>query len=414
MIPYFFPPMGGPRSIRMSYIAKYLNKWSWKVDVLSTFYNNYHEYDESIQKILPSGVGIYRSYDGPLDALEHFFCIDQQNYKVPSKISKTIRFIKKNLLIPDDSASWLPFAVFMGIKLIAKNKYDLIFTSSFPFSSHVVGYILKKLYNIPWIAEFSDPWSYNPITKRSGLEFIINKEIEETILRGTDGVIFMTDKTRQLYLERFGFLKENKTLVVPSGYDLDDYSTYIDEPKDKFTILYAGTIRKRTNILISFFKAINYLSSTMDDFNRDYEVLMVGKTKKEILPFLTEKTILTGYVNFLESLNYMKKSCVLLLLGNEGGVQIPSKVYYYLGAKRPILAILGDEYDPLKSCLSDINRVVIVNGFEKEIAVALANLYSLFKSGTLFKSFDLSDIEKFTWEYSLMSLNSFFKKAIEV
>ncbi len=414
MIPYLFPPIEGPRSIRMSYIANYLCKWDWNVDVLSVYYNNCYKYDKSLLKILSSKINIHRCYNGPLDALKHLFCIKQLNSKTLLGFSKFISSLKMKLLIPDSNVSWLPFAVLRGANLIAKNKYDIIFTSSFPYSSHIVGYILKKLYKIPWVAEFSDPWSFNPINKPLGLKFIVNKELEELILKETDGLVFMTDETKQLYLEKFDFLQENKALVIPSGYEPKDYPDNVNNFQNKFTILYAGTIGKRINILKSFFKAVNYLASTIDDFNKDYEVLLIGNIGKEVIPFLTKKIVSIGYVDFLESLDYMKRSCVLLLLGNEGNVQIPSKVYNYLGAKIPILAILGNEYDPLKNLLKGINRVIIVNDSEKEIAESLAHLYSLFKSEMLFKSFDFSDIEQFTWKYLLKSLDSLLKKVMGV
>lgn len=394
----------------MSYIAKYLNKWGWKVDVIPTYYNSYYEFDDSIAKLLPSKINIYRAHDGIISSLLQIFGIDKQVGKPIRKISLIARFLKRKLLFPDESLSWVPFASYKALNLINKNWYDVIFTSSFPFSSHLVGYVLKKITKIPWIAEYSDPWAYNPITKRSRIKFLVSKALEEKLLKETDAIVFMTGKTKKLYLDKFNFLTENKTLVIPSGYDDNDYSDYKNEAIDKFTILYAGTIRGRTNIFVSFFNAIKYLSSLMDDFRKDHEVIIIGKMKKELASFLTEKTVFVGYVNFFESLSYMKKACVLLLLGNEGGVQIPSKVYHYLGAKKPILAILGDENDPLKERLANINRVIIVNGSEKEIAETLLHLYCLFKSRTLFKSYDFSDIEEFTWEYSLKPLDNFLKK----
>lgn len=42
--------------------------------------------------------------------------------------------------------------------LINNDKPDILLSVSSPFESHLVGYLLKRKCNIPWITFFSDPW----------------------------------------------------------------------------------------------------------------------------------------------------------------------------------------------------------------------------------------------------------------
>jgi len=56
---------------------------------------------------------------------------------------------------------WKESAVTAGLELIKSEHIDVIFSSFGPTVDHIIGERLHKLTNIPWVAEFRDPWAYN-------------------------------------------------------------------------------------------------------------------------------------------------------------------------------------------------------------------------------------------------------------
>jgi len=110
-------------------------------------------------------------------------------------------------------------------------------------------------------------------------------------------------------------------------------------------------------------------------------------------PIITFK----GFTGHAEALRALAESDVLVLWGNRGGLQVPAKVFEYIGARRPILAVLGDEDDPLQPILAGLNRGIMVPNREEEIVPAVLNLCSLWREGSLDRSFDLDDRPEYQW-----------------
>ncbi len=413
-----FPPINAARSIRMCYVTKYLSKLGWNIDVITRSSSYADTYDESLLRLLPKEINVYRSYSGILNAAIYASKFNKQLDKyIPHQILKeTSRIIKgfqRRILIPDETLNWVPFAVYRALQLIKRNNYDILYSNALPFTSHIVGYIIKRMTGITWLLEYGDPFSYNTVLKLSKTKFKIYRLLEEIVLKSANGIILMTEQTRSIYLEKFRFLDPERLFVVPSGYDQDDYPDSNSSINGKFKILYTGSLGTRVKRLDTFFNVIKRLSMTLDGFCENHEIILMGYMKKnEVFNMQTEQTKVVGTVNFLDALGYMKSANVLLLIGNEGGLQIPSKAYYYLGAKKPILVILGNNDDPLKQHLADIDRVITAQNDEQEIADVLKKLYELWQKGILNSAFDYCDIDKYTWETSLKSLNNFIEDHI--
>lgn len=62
---YFFPPLGGPRSLRWLNLVKVLSERGWTIDVL-TVEPSLHDsfYDAGLLKELPPAIRVTRSFPG--------------------------------------------------------------------------------------------------------------------------------------------------------------------------------------------------------------------------------------------------------------------------------------------------------------------------------------------------------------
>lgn len=141
---------------------------------------------------------------------------------------------------------------------------------------------------------------------------------------------------------------------------------------------------------LSLWKAISEISKENDAFAADYQIQFVGKIAPEVRDCLEEYQIKNsrdiGYVSHQEVAKYQQKSQVLLLAVNNvksaKGV-ITGKIFEYLQAKRPILAI-GPTNGDLAEILKETNSGIIVNfndvaNLKKEIL----QLYTSFIKGNL-------------------------------
>ena len=212
-VAYQFPPMGGPGVQRSYNFVKELDQAGYspivftisEVDIESAKYQK----DFSLLEKLPSNINIVRIQSG-------------QNFKLVEKLIKwRIYRLFWYVLYPlfwEKMARW-PFIAYKQAKqIIIDNKLDLVYTSSGPFSSLVLGYLLKKRLGIKWVADLRDPytdayaWSYP-----SKLHWMVSRIWEKWILSKVDELIVNTPEVKKLYIKR-NILPESKINVITNGY----------------------------------------------------------------------------------------------------------------------------------------------------------------------------------------------------
>jgi glycosyltransferase involved in cell wall biosynthesis len=116
------------------------------------------------------------------------------------------------------SAMW-PFKTFKTAeKLINQHDIKLVYTSSGPFSSLILGAILKRRLNIQWVADMRDPftdayaWSYP-----SKWHWYFCRFFEKRLLNRCDELIVNTPEVKKLYLKR-GIKSASSITVITNGY----------------------------------------------------------------------------------------------------------------------------------------------------------------------------------------------------
>ena len=91
----------------------------------------------------------------------------------PEKKEGISVWIRGNFFIPDARRFWIKPSVRFLRKYLQENPVDAIISTGPPHSMHLIAWRLKKHFNIPWIADFRDPWTeidfYNQLrlTRRS-------------------------------------------------------------------------------------------------------------------------------------------------------------------------------------------------------------------------------------------------------
>ena len=416
LVSYHFPPMSDSRSIRMFYFAKYLCKLGWNVDILTakSKIEESNFFDGTLQD-LKTSLRIYRTH---LDLITSLLSNKPYESIAINKglSSKTkIKRLIKYFLFPDKYIGWLPYALPKGISLVKINDYDVILSCSSPNTSHLISYILSSLSKKPLVLEYGDLWAFNPFSEIPKIILKIHYLLEKLILQKASKVIVTTKEIKENYLSNFRFLKEKDVEFLYSGYDREDLNSIkSNNPSSKFCLIHTGNIYSQRSSLKYLFNALSQLITEDKRFRQYFNLIFVGSVwRSEYLP-----EELKDYVHFEErvplskSIEYMKRATVLLLLGNEGGLQVPLKTFFYIGVKKPILTILGDSRDPLKF-LDEYNRGLVVENEEKKIKSALCGLFNLWRNGGITNEFDLSDLPGMFWSERINKLNNILNNLLK-
>jgi glycosyltransferase involved in cell wall biosynthesis len=107
----------------------------------------------------------------------------------------------KQVTFPDAQIGWYPAAAAGGTRLLRHGTFDLIFSSAFPITSHLVAWTLKKRSGLPWVAEFRDPWSDDPDFRAVSTPAL---RVERAIAAKADAVVLPSPTFAEYYASRWG------------------------------------------------------------------------------------------------------------------------------------------------------------------------------------------------------------------
>ncbi|MBK8489273.1 MAG: hypothetical protein IPL48_16005 [Bacteroidetes bacterium] len=66
---------------------------------------------------------------------------------------------ERNFFIPDARKFWIEPSVKFLLKYISDKPVDIIISTGPPHSMHMIALALKQKTELPWIADFRDPWT---------------------------------------------------------------------------------------------------------------------------------------------------------------------------------------------------------------------------------------------------------------
>jgi len=371
LITFNFAPRASSPAIRTVNLAKHLvveghvlEVLTYDVDTLTLF----SPYDELLSRKVPDEMIITRICAGPLRRW-----LTKRKSR-GSDVQTTKSQLSKNpvtsILIPDPHVESVVTFYKSAKQIIDRFHPDVIMTHGYPFSAHIVGYLLKKKYpEIFWVADYGDPWSGTPISElyRPCWRVWLDHKIEHHLLKYVDLVTVTTKPTKELYIRQFPQITQ-KIDLVPMGYDPDDFAEINMFQRDakerlKLWCVYTGRLYSQARDPLPFFKAIESLLSKYPEINKSLSIIFVGEIEDCLLTVINRSPArgifkIIPWVPFEESVAWMKSADYLLLFGNRGEMQIPGKIFQYMGANKPIVLFYETKQDPtlavLEKCTSSL------------------------------------------------------------
>lgn len=312
------------------------------------------------------------------------------------------------------------------LKFAKDKKVNLIFSSSPGATAHLIGSFVAKSLKIPWVADFRDPWSTNIILSRYGvlmkLNLLINRIIEKKTLKIADAITTVTEGL----CEDLKRLHNKPTYVIRNGFEPEDFenaeSFQLPFEKGKINIVYTGRIYPLESDPSLVFRAVKELDNQGLIDKRNIVFHFWGRyiqlLKSLVTKYNLEKQVrlYDEYLPYKRSLFCQKNADILLLLSSptpESGKILPAKLFEYLGARRPILAIAypGGEID---KTLKQTNAGYVVASLEECKAVFLKLYDEFIKKGHIECNSDYDFVLKNYTRYEMTrKLAEIFDKVIE-
>ena len=396
IITYYWPPAGGPGVQRWLKFVKYLPDFDIEPIVFIPENPNYPIIDSELQKdINPNTIIIKNPISEPYKLASIFSKKTTNaissgiipNKKKQSFLDKFLLYVRGNFFIPDARIGWVKPSVSVLENYIKEHPVDLIITTGPPHSLHLIGLELKNKLNCKWFADFRDPWTsigYHKqlkLTERSKEKHL---KLEKEVLNTADHILVTSPTTKN----EFTKLTHKPITVITNGYDVE----YIQKkPLDsKFSIAHIGSFLSERNPRI-FWKALSELIKENKDFKEDFELKLIGKVSQEILDVVSEFKLSNylnnlGYLSHNQALIEQRSSQVLLLVeidSEETVGIIPGKLFEYMAAERPILAI-GPEGADFSNIIKETNSGTFFTYDQKdEIKEQIVKLYDFYKQNEL-------------------------------
>ncbi|UCG29772.1 MAG: glycosyltransferase [candidate division WOR-3 bacterium] len=325
IISYYWPPLGGPGSLRPLKFAKYLPAFGIKPFVITRKDVAYHSYDREIQEDV-KGMEVLRT--GSMDPARLLYILGMRKYNV----SRWHGSIKCTINFPDNKTPWVPFAY----SAARKTNFDYVFVTAPPFSAFITGYYIARSSGKPLIVDFRDAWlefPFMPYRGRLQKEFVRNWE--RKIVEVARLIVVVDDNIKNSLLRRYPQIKE-KIWVIPNGFDPDDFRQ-TEEP-DRFTISYLGTVRAERDPECILKAIAQFMSQNRLDKDK-IRFRFIGHIEEYFRKKIKKYSFVecTGHLSYKKAISTFCNSHVAVLVTTGSEYFFPSRQNEYLASGLPVI-----------------------------------------------------------------------------
>ena len=341
MIAYHYPPMRGSSGIQRTLkFSQYLPDSGWQPMVLSAHPRAFVNPGNDQIGDIPDSVLVRRAF--ALDTSRHL--------SIRGSYPGT-------LALPDRWVSWWFGAVPAGWSMIRKYRPEVIW-STYPIATaHLIGLTLQRLTGLPWVADLRDPmtdegYPSNRLTRR------VYQWIEKKTIRHCARAVCTTPGAIETYRRRFPEIPASRFALIENGYDEDNFADAASDiapgvaDSKRLVLVHSGVIYPSERDPEPLFQALAALLEMGKIGPDNFQLVLRATGHDDYLAKLIARYNIGGvvtlapHVPYREALSEMLSAGGLLILqASNCNHQVPAKLYEYLRARRPILALtdpLGD------------------------------------------------------------------------
>lgn len=347
----FYAPYNEVGSYRVTKFSKFLAKNNIKQYIFTANFNT--NINANLYNDIPKTAEIFRKNIN-IPEIKSLSAVNKKK-----GLLNSLKFLIKDLLFSPDKYIWWSLAYLPKmIKLIKKEKIDIIMACGDPFSTFVTAYFVKKICGIPLIIDFRDPWKNHLINlKQSFIRRFFDAFWEKRCVLSADLIISVTE---QIVNDLRKYKSKGKVIKLSNGFDIDDFSHLKNVPEkqtdNELIILYTGKYSIKyqdynpDKVIEIFLKFKN--KNDLDNV----KLIFVGKTDQETLDMyknISEKVVFHQLLPRDKVIAMQKDADILLHyhypMVRENAISV--KMYEYALCGKPIISLntcKGDLFNFLK------------------------------------------------------------------
>lgn len=341
MVAYHFPPLAGSSGIQRTLrFVQHLPAFGWEPAVLTADPRAYERTSDDLNADVPPGVPVVRAF--ALDAARQL-----------SVAGRYPGFLAR----PDRWMTWQYAAVRAGMRLIRTWRPDVIW-STYPIATaHLISSALHRRSGLPWVADFRDPMAQEgyPADPKTWDSY---KRIEEDALSHAQFSVFTTPGAARVYRERYPECAR-RIEVIENGYDEESFAGLaIDATSHEplhpgaITLLHSGIVYPSERDPSQLFAALASLLDSGSLRTGDLRIRFRAAAHDAMLNELARRHRVQDLIEVMPAIPYraaldemLRADALLILQASNCNEQIPAKLYEYLRAGRPILALTDPRGD---------------------------------------------------------------------
>lgn len=343
-----FPPINAPDMHRVRMSLPYYKEFGWRPVVLAVEPAYVEGVEEPLLlETIPSDVPIRRVAALP------------------------VRLTRK--VVGDLGLRALPFLYWTGAQMIKRYNIDLVYFSTTVFQTLVLARIWKEQLGVRFVLDLQDSWlsSYyedKPKSERPPKYWFVqrmNKVLEPWVVRKVDGIIAVSEAYHVNLRKRYPWILPEVCRTIPFGASSLDYEVatkfngenpYFRRGDGFIHGMYGGvlgSVMKQTCVAIclAFQQGLRRYPALFSKVRLHFigtSYAMDSRAAKTIQPVATEMG-LADYVQedpcripYFAVLNFLKDADFLLVPGSDNPRYTASKIYPYILAQKPLLAVFHE------------------------------------------------------------------------
>jgi hypothetical protein len=343
-----FAPSSLPPALRIRFFANHLPEFGWQPTIITTDPRYYEcALDPDNERLLPPALEVIRTP------------------AAPARITRKLGI--GDIGMRSLWHHWRALSALCG-----RERIDLLFLPVPPYISMILGRLAYHRFGIPYVIDYIDPWVTDhywklPRSQRPPkwvFADALSRIAEPFAVRKVGGVVGVSQATIDMVLSRYSWLTDVKTAEIPYGGEAGDFeylrnhprSNPVFDPSDGYLHLtYVGAcIPPMFGVLRALFDAVSRgLERSPELFSR-LRMHFIGTSYAHasspgtVAPIAREMgvgAIVTerpARVSYLDALQLQLDSHALMVIGSDHPHYTASKLFPYILAKRPLLAIVHE------------------------------------------------------------------------
>jgi len=296
-------------------------------------------------------------------------------------------------------------------KLLKNKHFDLIYFSTTQFPVCILGAYWKKKYGIPYIIDMQDPWHSEYYAdkpkeqrpKKYWFSYRLNRYLEPKAMKAVDGLISVSEKYITDLKERYHSIINIPAKTITFAAFAPDFeiarenSFRFDRILDPafINLVYIGRgghdMHKATELL---FDALSEKLKTSDAYHK-LKIWFIGTSYAPagqgiptIQPLAVKKGLashvveITDRISFYQTLLTLQQADALFVPGSDDPKYTASKIFPYIMAKKPLLAIFNKESSAI-TILKEYEAKFVFNFDDQHIQQSIRSFLDMLLNRTL-------------------------------